>query len=66
MTTKIFYLPRNSVSRIAINTVVNYIPCSFPEYKDMISADIIKLRITCRASNMKIVEQILRRYGCLE
>lgn len=66
METKIFYLPRNAMSKLAIKMVVINVPCSFPELDEMISADVIKFRITCPKRDIPTVERVLRRYEVLD
>lgn len=66
METKIYYLPRNAITKFAIEVVTRNIPCSFSDIDEIVAAQVIKYRIICLSRDIPAIERILKGCGLLD
>lgn len=65
MTTRTYYLPKNRISVHIINYIVSKVSCSVGELKVSQKADTIRVPITCNDTDVRRIENILKRYGMI-
>ena len=65
MTTRTYYLPRNRISIMVLNKIVNKIGCSIGDIKVSQLLDCIKVPLTCEKKDIAKVEKILYRYNMI-
>lgn len=65
ITTRTYYIPRNQIGRYVMNAIVEKVGCSIGDFKLSRQAETIRFSITCKITDVPVVEKILRRYDML-
>lgn len=65
MTTRVYYIPCDQVSKYVINIIVTRIGCSIGDFKVNRRANVMRFSITCNPKDITQVERILRQYDMI-
>lgn len=65
MTTRTYYLPRNRISIMVLNKMIDKIGCSIGDIKISVKGNCLKVPLTCNDKDIQKVEKILYRYDMI-
>lgn len=65
MTTRNYYMPKNRISLVIINAIINKVGCSIGDIRVQQTSGTIKVPITCNDNDVKRIEKILKTYDIL-
>lgn len=58
-------MPNNTVSKALLNSMFNRVGCSIGDLTVNASRDTMRVPITCRDEDIRVVEKILKTYGII-
>ncbi len=64
MTTRTYYLPKNRISIMIVNKIVEKVGCSIGDIK-VSKYDFLRVPLTCNDADIKKIERILDKYGMI-
>jgi len=65
MTTRIYYIPRDSLGKYVINVIVQRVGCSIGDLRINYNSNTMKVPITCNDKDFSRIERILRSYDLI-